>query len=105
MPPRIKPKRPVRLFLAQWREKKGLTQQQVADRMETSDATISRYETGERRPDINAQAAYAEALGLEHFTQLWRDPERPSADDLLRDQPPEVVEQAMNIIRAIRKAV
>ena len=105
MPKRIGPKQPVKLYLAEHREKYGLTQQQVADRLGTSDVTISRWETGERRPDVNAQAAYAEALRADmHFTELWRDPARPSADDLLRDQPQEVVEQALNIIRAIRRA-
>ncbi|WP_410052672.1 helix-turn-helix domain-containing protein, partial [Bradyrhizobium sp. SZCCHNR1064] len=41
MPPRIGPRKPVRLFLAEWREKRGLTQQQLADRLETSDVTVS----------------------------------------------------------------
>lgn len=103
MPTRIGPKRPIRLFLAQWRNKVGLTQQQVADRLETSDVTISRWETGERRPNLDAQAAYAEALGIE-LPDLWRDPEQPSADELLRGQPPEIVDQAFKVIRAIRRA-
>jgi transcriptional regulator with XRE-family HTH domain len=102
MPPRIRPRTPIRLYLAKWRDRKGLTQQQVADRLETSDVTISRWETGERRPDLNAQAAYAEALGIE-LPDLWRDPDRPSADELLRGQPQDVVDQAMNIIKAIRR--
>lgn len=103
MPPRIYPKRPVRLFLAEWRLKKNLTQQQVADRLDTSDVTISRWETGERRPDIDAQAAFAEAIGVE-LTDLWRHPEQPSADELLRGQPAEIVDQAITIIKAIRRA-
>lgn len=102
MPPRIGPKRPIRLFLAAWRLKKGLSQQQVADRLETSDVTISRWETGERRPDLDAQAAFAEALGIE-LPDLWRDPEQPSADELLRDQPSAVVDQAIKLIKALRQ--
>lgn len=103
MPPRIGPKRPLKAYLAEWREKKGLTQEQVAQRLGTSDVTISRWETGMRRPDDDAKAAFAEALGIE-FADLYRHPDQPSADELLRDQPEEVVRQAMNVIRAMRRA-
>lgn len=102
MPPRIGPKRPFRLFIAEWREDKGLTQQQLADRLGTSDVTVSRWETRARQPDNNAQEAIAEALGIEP-TDLRRHPDQPSADALLRDQPPEVVAQAIKLIQAIRR--
>lgn len=102
MPRRIGPKRPHHIYIAEWREHKGLTQQQLADRLEVSDVTISRWETKERRPDIDAQAAVAEALGIE-FVDLHRHPAQPSADELLRGQPPEIVDQAMKLIRAIRR--
>lgn len=102
MPARIGPRRPVRLFLAEWREKKELTQEQLGARLGTSHVTISRWETGKRRPDLNAQAACAEALGIE-LQDLWRHPKQPSADELLRDQPAEVVDQAIRLIQAIRR--
>lgn len=101
MPARIYPKRPPKIFLAEWREKLGLTQKQVGERLGTSDVTVSRWETGERRPDLNVIAAYAEALGVD-FNSLLRHPDQPSADDLLRNQPPAVIDQAMKLIRAIR---
>ena len=34
---------------------------------------------------------------------LYRLPGRPTADDLLRDQPEEIREQALKLIRAIRR--
>lgn len=102
MPPRIGPRKPLRLFLAEWREAKGLTQQQLADRLGTSDVTISRWETYKRQPDLAAQEAVAEALGID-FVDLRRHPEQPSADALLRGQPPEVVDQAIKLIQAIRR--
>ena len=64
--------------------------------------TISRWETGERRPDIDAQAAFAEALAIE-LEDLYRPPGQESADVLLHGQPPEVVAEAMKIIKAIRR--
>lgn len=102
MPPRIGPKKPFKLFIADWREKKGLTQQQLADRLGTTDVTISRWETRMRQADENAREAIAEALGIEP-EDLRRHPDQPSADALLRDQPQEVVEQAIRLIQAIRR--
>jgi transcriptional regulator with XRE-family HTH domain len=102
MPPRIGPKKPFKLFIAEWREAKGLTQQQLADRLGTSDVTISRWETRMRQADLDAQEAIAEALGIEP-NDLRRHPDQPSADALLRDQPQEVVEQAIKLIQAIRR--
>lgn len=102
MPPRIGPKKPFKLFIAEWREAKGLTQQQLGDRLGTSDVTISRWETRMRQADLDAQEAIAEALGIEP-QDLRRHPDQPSADALLRDQPQEVVEQAIRLIQAIRR--
>lgn len=103
MPPRIYPKRPPRLFLAEWREQVGLTQQQLGDRLDVSDVTISRWETGQRRPDLDALAAFAEAVGIE-LQDIYRSPSEESADALLRGQPPEIIEQALKVIKAIRRA-
>jgi transcriptional regulator with XRE-family HTH domain len=102
MPPRIGSRRPTRLFLAEWRLAKGLTQEQLADRLGTSHVTVSRWETGKRQPNLNAQEAIAEAMGIE-AVDLRRHPEQPSADELLRGQPPEIIDQAMKLIRAIRR--
>lgn len=100
--PHIGRKRSLHVYLAEWREDKGLTQQQLADRMGTTDVTISRWETGKRRPDDDARVAIAEALGIDPL-DLFRRPEEDSADALLRDQPPEIVSQALKMIKAIRQ--
>lgn len=97
---RIGPKKPFRLYIAEWREHRHLTQQQLADRLGTSDVTVSRWETRKRQPDLNAQAAIAEALDIEPF-DLRRHPDQPSADALLRGQPVEVKEQAIRLIKAL----
>ncbi len=105
MPTRIGPKRIIRLYLAEWRERKGLTQEDLGHRLGSdgvSGVTVSRWETGKRQPNLNAQAAIAEALDID-IMDLRRHPDQPSADALLRDQPQEVVEQAMKLIQAIRR--
>lgn len=47
---RIGPKRPFRLFLAEWREQKGLSQETLGGRLGVTDVTISRWETGSGVP-------------------------------------------------------
>lgn len=103
MPPRIGPRKPVRLYLAEWREQKGLTQQQLADRLETTDVTVSRWETGKRKPDDDVKSAIAWVLGIE-LVDLYRHPDRPSADALLRGAPAETVDQVLRVITAMRAA-
>jgi transcriptional regulator with XRE-family HTH domain len=102
MATRIGPRKPPRLFIAEWREKAGLTQEQLASRLDTTDVTISRWETRKRQPNLDALAAIAEALDIE-LRDLYRLPSEPSADAMLRGQPKEVIEQAMRLIQAIRR--
>lgn len=104
MSDRIGPKVPFRLYIAEHRLKKGWTQQRLADALGCSDVTVSRWETGERKPDLNAQAAIAEVLGIDPF-DLRRHPDTPSADALLRDQPQEIKDQAIRLIEAIRRPI
>jgi transcriptional regulator with XRE-family HTH domain len=101
MPARIGSRRPVRLFLAEWRESRGLTQQQLADRLETSDVTVSRWETGKRKPDDDVKSAIAWVLGIE-VVDLYRHPDQPSADALLRGAPPDTIDQVLRVITAMR---
>lgn len=51
------------------RKSRGLTQQQLADRLNVKRATISNYEIGRRSPHLKELEAIAEALGvsLDHF--------------------------------------
>jgi len=102
MPTRIGPKRPLRLYLAEWREHRKLTQETLAGRLGVTHVTVSRWETGKRQPDLNAQAAIAEALDIE-IMDLRRHPDQPSADALLRDQPQEVRDMIIKQIIAIRR--
>ena len=104
MPDRIYGTRKPRLYIAERRERAGKTQKQLGDLLGVSDVTISRWETGQREPSLGTQAAICEALGgnLEP-ADLQRHPDQPSADELLRGQPPDVVNEAIKIIRAIRR--
>lgn len=99
---RIGPRRPRRIYLAEWRANRGLSQKQLGDRVGVTDVTISRWETGRALLSTDVMAALAEALDIEP-QDLYRHPDTPSADALLRDQPIEIRDQAVAIIRAIRR--
>lgn len=105
MPTRIGPKKPLRLYIAEWRENRGLSQEELGARLGpdgVSDVTVSRWETGKRKPDLNALAAISEALDID-INDLRRHPDQPSADALLRGQPKDVWDQAIRVIAALRK--
>lgn len=51
-------------IIKQFREKRGMTQAQLAQRLNVSDKAISKWETGRGYPDIVLLEPLAEALGL-----------------------------------------
>lgn len=97
---RIGPKTPLRHFLKEWREVRGLTQQQLADRIDTGKDQISRWEANKRSMTSEVIAALGEALSIEPH-QLFLDPAQPSADELLRNATPEQRRQAFTVIEAL----
>lgn len=51
-------------FIAECRRVKGLTQQQLADQVNLSNKTISKWESGAGSPDIGNLTSLADALGV-----------------------------------------
>ena len=103
---KVHPRRPRRVYLAEHREARGLTQKQLADRLGCDVMTVSRWELHKVAISTDALAALSEALGGDMMEpeDLYHHPDRPSPNQLLRGQPAEIQEQALSIIRAIRKA-
>ena len=104
---RIGPSKPLRHYLREWRKAKGLTQQQLADRLplgEDGKATgkdqISRWERFERGITMDAQAALAEAMSIEPG-DLFRHPDTPSADELLRKASPERRREILAVVESL----
>ena len=60
-------------FIAELRKEKGLTQQQLADQLNLSNKTISKWESGGGSPDLSNLTLLADALGV-------------TADELLRGE-------------------
>lgn len=70
-----KPKRKrLRTFIKQWREYRNLTQDALAERLETSKASISRIEAGDQAYTQDFLEACADALRTDPASLLMRDP-------------------------------
>lgn len=78
-----------RWYLREWRKHFGLTQQQLADRMETSKSVISEWETGKKRWNQDMLEALADALGCEPADLIMRDPTAPASIWSIWDRVPE----------------
>ena len=58
------------------RKKAGISQQELADRLETTPQNLSQYETGKRQPKIETIQKMANALGVDVW-ELYDDYELP----------------------------
>lgn len=66
-----------RTFIAQWRKYRGLSQEALAERLETTKASISRIETGLQPYSQDFLEAVAYQLQCEPVDLLIRDPSDP----------------------------
>lgn len=80
-PPPRKTVRPIpkppafrRTYIAQWREFRGLTQDQLADRLDMKQGHISMLENGKRGYTQDTLEAIAHALQTDVASLLMRDP-------------------------------
>jgi len=65
-------------YLREWRKHRGLTQDQLAGRLDTSKGYISDLERGVRRYNQDILEALADALNCEPADLLIRDPSDPT---------------------------
>ena len=75
-----------RTFFKEWRVHRGLSQELLADRLETSVASISRIESGTQPYTQDVLEALAEALMADPASLLMRNPEEPEAIWSIWDQ-------------------
>lgn len=76
MPTRVRDERRKRgkHFIVEWRRFRKLTQRQLADRLDTTPATISRIEAGKLPYTQDVLESVAEVLGTTPGTLLTRKP-------------------------------
>ncbi len=91
-----------RWFLKEWRKHRGLTQQQLADRVETTKSVISTLENGGQRWNQDLVEALAEALSCDPVDLLIRDPSAPEPIWSIWDRVPAVNrDQALRVLEAM----
>lgn len=102
--PRIGRKRPLRLFITEWMKAKGLTQMDIANRLDiNSTGTISKKLAKPEKMSVEWLAAFAYALDVD-VEQLYYHPDRPRPEDILKgiDEPTRVV--VLRMIQAAKRA-
>ena len=93
-----------RTFIREWREYKGLTQEQLAGRLEgiIGQGALSRLERGLAGYTQASLEAIAEALSCEASDLIGRLPGAPHELTLIINRlPPEKKQQALTILKAI----
>lgn len=92
-----------KIYLKEWRKHRGLTQAQLAELVETTDATISRIETGKFNYTRATLEKLADALNCSPADILERDPADPGYKIIseITKLKPELKAQALRIIRAM----
>ena len=74
-----KPRARRRTFIREWREYRGLSQEALGERLETSGASISRIENGTQPYTQDTLEALADALMTDPASLLMRNPDDPEA--------------------------
>ncbi len=93
-----------RFFIKEHREAQGLTLDQLAGRVGVERNTIWRWENDHRQVTPDKAGAVADALSLEHWSDLTRLPGVRSVDAMLADQPADIRETIIDITeRLIRR--
>lgn len=95
-------KRPLRWYVRDWREAKGLTQEQLAGRMGTNKGQVSKLERGAQRMNDYWISLVADALGIEPG-DLLRDPASPDRNSLLRGLKPADQERVIHFAEGLKK--
>lgn len=94
-------------FIRQWRKAAGLTQAQLASRVERAVSTISQIETGMQGYSQATLEAIAEALDCEPADLLMRDPTRIDLLWMIRERiekaPADRQKEVLDVLRVLLK--
>jgi transcriptional regulator with XRE-family HTH domain len=91
-----------RHFIKEWRVYRGLTQEQLADRIGVSKATLSRLESAKQPYTQDVLEALADAMNCEPADLIMRDPSREGAIwSIWENATPEQRVQIESVVRAL----
>ena len=91
--------RPRKTYFREWREYRGLTLEQLADRLDTGKSAVRKIEAGENKWNESTLYAWAEALSCEPTDLISRDPKAEDLRSLFEKAP----EDTRNVILRLLK--
>ena len=89
-----------RHYLKEWRQKRGMTQEDLAEALKTSKGEVSRYERGERTLSLLIQFRLMRALNITP-AQFFTPPDARSADALLAGLSPDERDRYLAALEAL----
>jgi transcriptional regulator with XRE-family HTH domain len=99
------PKAPVRHYVKQWREYRGLSQEQLADRVDRSRGLISQIESGTTALTEDMIYALADALSCAPWDLLRVNPLKEGVlvdiTDALKDKSAAIQAEALGFVRGL----
>lgn len=98
--PRIGRQRQAHIYLKEWMEARGLSDEKVASRLGIDRTTVWKWRTQPRRLTRDKIASLAVILDIEPM-ELYRPPSRPSLDALVQDAPEDIQKMAVDIVRRL----
>jgi transcriptional regulator with XRE-family HTH domain len=90
-------------FIRAWRKFRGLTQDELAEKLDLTQATIARIERGDISYTQPVLEALADALHCEPADLIMRDPGKPNPWSLLEGVPDVDKPKIMQIIEAFKR--
>lgn len=90
-------------FLKEWRKHRGLTQEQLAERLGLTQATVARIERGNIAYTQPVLEAIAEALRCEPADLIMRDPSRAGPWSIWDSIPQDQRVQALKVLETFTK--
>jgi transcriptional regulator with XRE-family HTH domain len=99
--------RPRKTFFREWREHRGLTQEQLAARLDTNKSAISKIENGQSAYNQSSLEAIAAALMCEPADLISRPPNVPgrgdSVDELLSSADSDTRKRVVEVVKTLLK--
>ena len=93
-------RRRARLYVTEWLEHRGLSDERAAGRLGVARETVWKWRTQPHRLTTDKMAALASILDIEP-AELYRPPNSPSLDALVSNEPETIKAMAADIVRRL----